>query len=102
MTLLERIKVRLNITDTEKDALLNGLIEDAKSYIVAFCNLSGVDDIPATLDGAVIKMVVIDYNKLGVEGLNSESYSGASYSYAQEYPDEIKKLLYHERILVMN
>lgn len=102
MTILERLKVRLNIKSNEKDDLLSGIIDDIKAYIVTFCNLPSVEDIPSTLDGAVIRMAVIDYNRLGSEGLNSESYAGASYSYNQEYPEEIKKELYHERLLVMD
>lgn len=99
MAILERLKVRLGISDTSRDELLNGIIDDVKHYIVTFCNRDGVDDIPAALDGAIIKMAVIDYNKLGSEGLSSESYSGASYRYDQNYPDDIKKELYHERLV---
>lgn len=38
-------------------------------------------------------MVVFRYNRLGTEGLNSESYSGASYNYSDGYPDDIMKAL---------
>lgn len=99
MTLLERVKVRLGIADTSKDDLLSELIMSAKEYVVTFCNRAGMEDIPASLDGIIIKMVVIDYNKIGSEGLKSESYAGASYNYSDDYPDDIKKALYHERLL---
>lgn len=102
MELLEKVKLRLGITDDSKDELIGDIIDDVKSYIVTACNRSGTDDIPDTLSGAIVKMAVIDYNRLGVEGLSSENYSGASYSYEADYPDSIKKELYHERLVRMS
>lgn len=87
--------------DNSQDELINDLISDVKNYIVTFCNRESVNDIPATLDGAIIKMVVVDYNRIGTEGLNSESYNGAGYSY-EGYSEDIIKELYHERLVRMS
>ena len=38
-------------------------------------------------------MVVFLYNRLGTEGLNSESYSGVSYNYSSDYPEYILSAL---------
>lgn len=94
----DRLKRRLNITDNSKDELLEDIIEGVKDYIVNYCNRDGTDDIPSTLNSTIIKMAVIDYNRLGTEGLTSESYAGASYNY-EGYPNEIMRELIHERIM---
>lgn len=99
--LLERIKRRVGISDNSQDELINDLISDVKNYIVTFCNRESVNDIPATLDGAIIKMVVVDYNRIGTEGLQSEGYNGASYSY-EGYSEDIINELYHERLVRMS
>ena len=39
------------------------------------------------------RMVVWRYNTLGTEGLSSENYSGVSYSYKGDYPDDIMQIL---------
>lgn len=97
MTILEKVKLNLDITDTSQDTLLDSMIEDAQDYVVVFCGFSDISDIPAALNSTIAKMVVIDYNKRGSEGLNSESYAGASYGYQAEYPAEIKNALYRFR-----
>ena len=95
--ILDKLKRRLGIDSTDEDALLNDIIGDVKLYIYNFCNLNNVDDIPDTLSGVALDMAVIDYNRIGTEGLKSESYSGASYSY-ERYGNDIINALYRERL----
>jgi hypothetical protein len=38
-------------------------------------------------------MVIQDYNRMGAEGLNSESYSGVSFNYQATYSEDIMKQL---------
>ena len=45
-------------------------------------------------------MVVYNYNRIGTEGLNSESYSGTSYNYTTDYPEQILKMLKRYRKIV--
>ena len=88
--MLERIKLLLNITDGSKDALLNQLIDNAEEYVANYCNNADAVD---SLTSAIIAMVIQDYNRMGAEGLNSESYSGVSFSYQTTYSEDIMKQL---------
>lgn len=101
MDILDRVKLRMGISDDSKDALLSEIIADVKEYVAEYCNRSGVDDIPETLNSAIVKMAIIDYNRLGTEGLTSEGYTGVSYSYEPNYPDDIRRQLNHERLVRM-
>ena len=88
--MLEKIKLLLNITDESKDALLSQLIENAEEYVANYCNNANAVD---SLTGAIISMVIQDYNRMGAEGLNSESYSGVSFNYQSAYSEDIMKQL---------
>lgn len=90
MTILARIKLLLNISDESKDALLGELIDNAEEYVATYCNNANA---AGSLSGAVVQMVIQDYNRMGAEGLKSESYSGASFSYQTEYSEDIMKQL---------
>ena len=88
--MLEKIKMLLNISDESKDALLSLLIENAEEYVAVYCNNASAVD---SLSGAIISMVIQDYNTMGAEGLNSESYSGVTFNYQTEYSEDIMKQL---------
>ena len=87
--MLEDIKLLLGITSTDKDELLELLISQATGEAKRLTN----SDNTTELRNVIIKMVIFNYNRLGTEGLNSESYSGVSYSYATDYPDVILREL---------
>lgn len=88
--MLAKIKLLLGISGTSKDALLNQLIDNAEEFAVNFTNNENALE---SLSGALIQMVIYDYNRLGSEGVTSENYSGASFSYLSEYPEGIMKQL---------
>lgn len=88
--MLEEIKLLLNITDVSKDALLAKLIENAEEFITNYTNNEDALD---HLQGTLTVMVIYDYNRLGTEGLASESYSGVSFSYTSGYPADIMNQL---------
>lgn len=90
MTTLQRVKTLLNITDTSKDALLTELISDAEEFAKTYCNNA---DVVSLVGAAIVQMVIEDYNKMGAEGLNSESYSGVSFNYQSAYSEDIMKQL---------
>lgn len=88
--MLERIKLLLNITDGSKDALLGELITDAEEFAVNYTrNAAAMESLKAT----IIAMVIYAYNRLGSEGVTSESYSGVSFAYTAGYSDDIMKQL---------
>lgn len=91
--MLEKIKLLLGINDTSKDSLINLLIEQATDELKTLTHRTNVEG----LDNIVERMVVYRYNSLGTEGVSAESYSGVSFSYSVEYPDEIKRMIYARR-----
>lgn len=87
MDILTRIKTLLGL-DSDKDALLSILIEDAEQEFMDMCNR---DDIPDTANGLIAQMVMHKYNQLGSEGIASQGFSGVSQSFMNDYPETIKK-----------
>lgn len=89
MALIDNIKTELGLTDTEHDGLLSLLIsgeqDNAKNITH---NVRAADD-----DTLLQRMVIWRYNTLGSEGLNSENYSGVSFSYTADYPEDIMQVL---------
>ena len=94
--MLEDIKTLLGINDASKDEQLMLLIEkcinEAKNYthndsIVGYKNV--IED-----------MVIYSFNRLGTEGLNSETYSGVKFDYASDYPESILRQLRSHRKVV--
>lgn len=86
--MLDNIKTLLGLTDESKDELLNvligGAIEDAINY-------TQDENIEEKASATIERMVIYNYNRMGTEGLNSESYSGVSYNYDNDYPESIMR-----------
>jgi hypothetical protein len=95
--MLYRVKLLLNLTDNEKDDLLTLLIETAIEEAMAFTHR----DCIAGLESCIAEMVVYKYNRLENIGVDSESYSGASFTYSTDYPESIMRSLKSKRVLVM-
>lgn len=86
--MLEILQVLIGRTD--KNTLLNYLISQAQSDFKAYCNRN---DVPEGTDEIIIQMVLVKYNRIGAEGLNSESFSGVSNNYIDGYPANITAAL---------
>lgn len=95
--MLEKIKLLLGITADEKDDLLTLLIEQATEEAIAYTRNDCVDE----LNTAIIRMVVYNFNRLGTEGVDTENYSGVSFGYSTDYPDNIVRILKSKRKLVI-
>lgn len=87
--MLENIKILLGLVTGEKDELIELLISQATAEAKLYTNNNDV----SALSPAITQMVIYKYNRLGTEGLDSEGYSGVSYSYSANYPDTILHLL---------
>ncbi|RKI45520.1 hypothetical protein D7V67_16025 [Clostridium paraputrificum] len=90
MAQLEKLKIRLGISDNSEDALLNMLLEDAEGEILDFCNR---DILPVKVEALQRELAIIYYNRLGSEGESSRSEGGVSVSYSTEIPENIKSRL---------
>lgn len=97
MAIIDNVKLLLGISDTSQDELLNLLIENATEYAVSYTRNSKAEE----LSGCIQRIVVYDYNRMKTEGLNSESYSGVSFSYAADYPESVlKPLRAHRKVVI--
>ena len=89
--MLERIKLLLSKSnDDTADELLNTLISMCKEEAYIYCNLPAYDN---KLDIVVVSMVIEKYNRMGSEGVVSQSSSGVSASYDSFYSDKIVRML---------
>lgn len=91
--MLETIKTLLGITDSSKDNLLSLLLYSAIDEAKEYTHRDEVD----MLETTIIKMVVFQYNRLGTEGLDSENYSGTTFNYSTDYPENIMRSLRAKR-----
>jgi len=96
MSQIERLKLRLGITDNNQDNLLTQLLEDAKAEILDYCNR---DILPAKAEPLQRELTIVYYNRLGSEGESSRSEGGISVSYSTEIPENIKSRLNAFRLL---
>lgn len=93
--MLDKLKLILGV-GSDKEPVLE-LILDV--VIQEFLDYTNRDDIPNGANAVVLQMAVIQYNRLGSQGLASQGYSGVSESYIDGYPDNIKKQLNRYRKL---
>lgn len=94
--LLDKVKLLLGITEASKDDLLTLLIEQATDEAISYTHCNDVDQLNTT----IVKMVVYNYNRLGTEGVDSEGFSGVSYSYSADYPESILRSLKSVRKII--
>ena len=85
--MLEKLKMLLGIDDASKDTRLSLLLEQAEDEAIAYTNNNNI------ADNLIIQMAIYKYNRLGTEGLNSENYSGVSFNYMDDYPENLVKQL---------
>lgn len=92
--MIEKVKLLLGLTDSSKDKLIEVLIDGAVEDAVAITGNKYIQD---ELPNTIVKMVVYNYNRLGTEGLETESYSGITYNYSNGYPQDILNTLNKKR-----
>ena len=78
--LLNRIKVLLGITDN--DELLNEVIEITKSKILSYIDKT---ELPKEVEFVLIELAIQRYNRIGSEGIASESVDGKNVSYEDNF-----------------
>jgi|SRR5699024_2262923 len=76
--MLSRIKTILGVEDDKQDDVLDIFIEHVSSHLKA---LIGKDDVPSKLEFIVEEIVVRRFNRLGTEGMQSESVEGHSITF---------------------
>ena len=96
--MLEEVKILLgdrasNYTDAQISLALKLSLVEVEEY----CKR----DLDYTLELVAEQIAVIKLNRMGTEGLASQSFSGVNESYIDGYPDEIVKLLNRKRKIKM-
>ena len=70
--MLDRIKTLLGIEDSLQDAVLSIIIENVSSHLRALIG----KEIPPELEFIVVEISIRRFNRLGTEGMKSESVEG--------------------------
>lgn len=79
--MLEKLKLMLNINDNSKDDLLTIILAQAANKVNLAINST---TLPAQLEWVVVEMAIKRFNKLGSEGVASESVDGITKTYEGE------------------
>lgn len=83
------IKAIIGSPANNKDTVIQYLIDGAEAFAKSYCNITDTTNI----DNTIIKMVIEDFNRMGSEGLTSQSFSGTSENYNQDYSAQVYKVL---------
>jgi len=94
----QALKLRPGISNLSDD-LLKDFIQDSFNDVSEYINLEDGLEMPIGCISIVKDLVVIKVNKIGSEGISSESYEGVSHSYIDGIPKEIKARLRRYRRL---
>ncbi|ATD56235.1 hypothetical protein BTM21_03805 [Clostridium chauvoei] len=96
--ILKSLKLRPGISNFN-DELLKDLISDYFNDVAESINLSEGLQMPVGCINIVKELVVVKINRLGSEGISSESHEGISQTYTDDIPNEIKTKLRRYRRL---
>ena len=92
--IIKKAKILLDMaTINDKDDLLLTLLELVDSEIAEYCGLASIDSANANMTNLRVQMLVIKYQRLGQETIQSHNYSGISETFLTSYPLNILTLL---------
>ena len=80
----------------DKEPTLAILQSICDAHFKEYCNR---EDLPPFTEPLILSMVLVQYNKLGAQGLTAQNYSGVSETFIDGYPQEIIKQLNRYRKL---
>lgn len=92
--MLDTIKTLLGIKDSEQDEVLTIIIENVQNHLKTLLG----KEIPTSLNFIVTEVVAKRYNRLGSEGMQSESVEGHSVTFQDASTD----FLPYEKIIDAN
>ena len=85
--MIAQLRLRLRDADDAPDALLSTLLDDAAALIRA---LTWRDNVPDELQNALLRLAVIFYNRMGMEG-ESVHIEGDVHRTADGLPDALRR-----------
>jgi len=86
-TKLQRMQTRLGASGIGKEALMEEMLLGAEENLKLTTKRK---TLPLEADTLIIKIAVIDFNRIGTEGQQSQSFSGVSESWIDGYPADIQ------------
>ncbi len=93
-SLLSRLRARLPDAENTSDALLLSFLADAAALI---CALTWRDAVPPELESAQVRLAVIFFNRMGMEG-EREHAEGDVRRAADDLPDALRREIYACRL----
>jgi hypothetical protein len=85
MTIKENVKIIVGIQDDLQDSQIDRLIANVEARLLVWLKQNaGLTAIPEELMFIVEELVVNRYNKIGSEGMKSESIEGRSVSFTED------------------
>lgn len=92
--MIEELKLLLGDSASNySDALMELVLKYSLAEVEEYCNR----DADSVLEMCALRIAVIKLNRIGTEGLNSQSFSGISEAFINEYPADIQALLTRKR-----
>ncbi|MGS2901806.1 phage head-tail connector protein [Staphylococcus aureus] len=91
MNFLKTLKTRIGIDDEQQDEQLKVIISNVEKELLAM--LPTIEDtIPEEIEFIVVEVSTKRYNRIGAEGMTSETQDGRSSSYELNDFDEYKSV----------
>lgn len=87
--MINKIKLYIGIEDSDSDELLFDIVEDVEAFICNYVNEASVNE---SLKWIVKELSIARYNRLGSEGLSSESIDARTNQF-NDYLSEYKPYL---------
>lgn len=94
MAILDEVKILLGLTDDKQDKLIEKIIKNTEKRLIIKLP-DGVSSVSNDLSYIVEDVTIKRYNRIGAEGMSSESIDGRSSSFQEsdfdEYISDIEK-----------
>lgn len=87
MAILDEVKILLSISDDKQDKLIEKIIKNTEKRLINMLP-DGVDSVPDELSYIVEDVAIKRYNRIGAEGMSSESIEGRSSTFQESDFDE--------------
>lgn len=88
MDYLTKVKYRIGLKDNRQDEQLKVIIESVTAELLSRLPIDMREDVPEGLEFIVIEVTLKRYNRIGAEGMSSESQDGRSSTYEPKDFDE--------------
>lgn len=87
--MLDRVRTLIGLSEVTEQII--EVVNTSTSIIKSYCNIQ--DDIPEELKWVVVEVAIARYNRIGSEGIKSESVDGVSSSYETDFLTPYKGFL---------